>query len=119
VEGAEEPGREGRGGRGGKGAGAGACAPWRTYGKFLGITIINPLTVVYFAAFILGRSRSADIPFVLGVALSSLSWQTSLAFVGGVAGRRLSPRFQLMAVVLGNLLVAGLGVRMLVLAMLR
>ena len=97
-----------------------ACAPLRTYAQFVGITIINPLTVVYFTAFIIGRdaaaasfSLAANLLFVLGVGLSSLSWQTLLAALGGIAGNRLSPRFQLLATVLGNLLVVGLGLRIL------
>jgi len=102
------------------------CAPLRTYFQFIGITIINPLTIVYFTAFILGRRTpamgfplSADLLFILGVALSSLSWQALLALVGGVAGRHLSHRFQLLAVVVGNLLVVGLGARILVIAIFR
>ena len=97
-----------------------SCAPLKMYAQFVGITIINPLTVVYFTAFIIGRdaaaagfSLAANLLFVLGVGLSSLSWQTLLAALGGVAGNRLSPRFQFLATVLGNLLVVGLGLRIL------
>ena len=97
-----------------------ACAPLRTYAQFVGITIINPLTVVYFTAFIIGRdaaaarfSLAANLLFILGVGLSSLSWQTLLAALGGIAGNRLSPRFQLLTTVLGNLLVVALGLRIL------
>jgi hypothetical protein len=36
-----------------------------------------------------------------------------LAALGGVAGNRLSPRFQFLATVLGNLLVVALGLRIL------
>jgi threonine/homoserine/homoserine lactone efflux protein len=86
----------------------------------VGITIINPLTVVYFTAFIIGRdaaaarfSLAANLLFILGVGLSSLSWQTLLAALGGIAGNRLSPRFQLLTTVLGNLLVVALGLRIL------
>jgi threonine/homoserine/homoserine lactone efflux protein len=93
-----------------------------TYSKFLGITLINPLTVVYFTALILGRDPAAQLGFAgqvmyaLGAGISSLSWQTLLAALGGTLRNRLSQRFQQWATVLGNLLVLGLGVRVIVLA---
>jgi threonine/homoserine/homoserine lactone efflux protein len=102
---------------------AAACAPLKTYAEFVGITIINPLTIVYFTAFILGKGRlaagsslGASLIFVAGVGLASLSWQSLLAAVGGTAHSRLPARFQLLAVVLGNLLVLALGLRILVTA---
>lgn len=95
--------------------------PWGVYLQFVGITIVNPLTVIYFAAFVIGRdpaaglySPAANLSFVLGVALASLSWQTLLAAIGGLAGSRLSPRFRLLAVIVGNLIVLALGVRILI-----
>jgi threonine/homoserine/homoserine lactone efflux protein len=98
-------------------------SPLRTYAQFVGITIINPLTVIYFTAFMIGQGGSlagsplsSSLLFILGVGLSSLSWQSLLAAFGGVAGRRLSPRFQVLATVLGNLLVLGLAARILVTA---
>ncbi len=97
------------------------CPPLKMYAQFVGITIINPLTVVYFAAFILGRGASAahypllaNLLFVVGAGLASLSWQTLLAVLGGMAGSRLSPRFRLYAIILGNVLVLALGARILV-----
>jgi threonine/homoserine/homoserine lactone efflux protein len=99
------------------------AAPLGTYARFLGITIINPLTVVYFAALILGRDASRTpavtgrLLFVAGAALSSLSWQTLLAGLGALLRRGLPPRLRLGAVLLGNLIVAGLGTRILVLAL--
>jgi len=100
---------------------AGTCPPRKMYLQFLAITIVNPLTIIYFTALILGSggmesdlSPAALLPFVLGAGLASLSWQTVLAAVGGVAGRRLPPRFRVLAVVLGNLLVFGLGAVLLI-----
>jgi threonine/homoserine/homoserine lactone efflux protein len=96
------------------------CPPLTTYLQFLGITLLNPLTIVYFTAYIIGReytpegySIQAGLCFVAGAGLSSLSWQTLLAVVGGVASKRLSPAWQVMTSVLGNLLVLGLGLRIL------
>ncbi len=93
--------------------------PLRTYAQFLGITIINPLTIVYFTAFIIGRDTiprfisTSNMLFVFGVGLASLSWQTLLAGLGGIAHNRLSKRFRTLATILGNLVVMGLGLRIL------
>jgi len=85
----------------------------RTYARFVGITILNPTTVVYFAALILGLPQVANglgprLEFVAGAAIASLSWQTLLAGVGAVAHHRLPPRFQVGVSVLGNLIICGL-----------
>ena len=99
------------------------CGPLRMYLQFVGITIINPLTVVYFTALILGRENaalltpSAQFQFILGVGLASLSWQTVLAGVGSFAGNRLSLRFRRLTTLMGNLLVIFLGLRILLLAL--
>lgn len=96
------------------------CGPIRMYGQFIGITIINPLTIVYFTAFILGREPSATLTyvdhaaFIFGVGLASLSWQTLLAGLGGIARNRLSARFQLFAVIFGNLIIMALGLQILI-----
>jgi threonine/homoserine/homoserine lactone efflux protein len=104
--------------------GARACPPLKMYFQFLAITIVNPLTVLYFTALVLGSGDEARnlspvnaFQFVLGAGVASLSWQTLLATVGGLAGRRLTPRFRAAAVVLGNLLVLGLGALLLVRAL--
>jgi threonine/homoserine/homoserine lactone efflux protein len=82
-----------------------------TYAKFLGLTIINPLTVVYFAAVVLGLGLADDLRagqaalFAAGAFLASLSWQTLLAAVGALVGHRISRRFQLGAAVVGNVVV--------------
>lgn len=104
------------------GSDAFACRPWRLYVQFLGLTLINPLTVIYFTAFIMGRGPvvasgvSARLLFILGAGAASLSWQTVLAAVGGVARSRLSPRFQSATTLFGNLLVLALGLRILLTA---
>jgi threonine/homoserine/homoserine lactone efflux protein len=91
----------------------------QVYLQFLGLTLLNPLTVTYFAALILGRAGQAELDFagklafMLGAGLASLSWQSLLAAIGAVGNRHLSPRFQLLASVAGNLLVIGFGVKIL------
>ena len=79
----------------------------------MGLTVINPTTIVYFAAVIVGLGVADDLTvgqgmlFSLGAFLASLSWQTVLAAVGGFAGDRLSPSAQTAAVVVGNLVILG------------
>ena len=95
----------------------------RTYGQFLALTLLNPLTVAYFGALILGRDTGASfdtagsIAFVLGAALASLSWQTLLAGSGAAGRRYLSPRFRTYTSVAGNLVVIALGIRILLTVM--
>ena len=85
-----------------------------TYARFLGLTIINPTTVVYFAAVIIGLGVADDltlpqgIVFVVGAFLASLSWQTLLALVGSSVGSRLPPAARTAATVLGNLMILAL-----------
>ncbi|REK26407.1 MAG: lysine transporter LysE [Actinobacteria bacterium] len=91
-----------------------------TYARFLGLTVINPTTVVYFAAVIIGLGVASDLTpaagvvFVGGAFLASLSWQTLLAAVGSFARSRLTPSTQRLAVILGNLVILGLAVVILI-----
>ena len=92
--------------------------PLTIYTRFVGLTLLNPLTVTYFAALILGGNAEIDgwagrAAFVVGAVAASLSWQTLLAATGALGHRHLSPGVQRGASVLGNLIVIGLGVRML------
>jgi threonine/homoserine/homoserine lactone efflux protein len=68
----------------------------RAYGRFLALTGINPMTLVYFVALggavnAPGSSWIGPAAFVASVGLSSLAWQLLLAaagsFFGRVAGR--------------------------------
>ncbi len=68
----------------------------RTFAAFLGLTLLNPITVTYFAALILGLTATGvglgeKAAFVAGAFLASLSWQTLLAAVGAFLHRRLPP----------------------------
>jgi len=95
------------------------CGAVRMFGQFLGITIVNPLTIVYFVALIIGSSSTAltlanRTTFIIGVGIASLSWQTLLAGIGAVGHNQLSPRFQVIAIIFGNIVVILLGLRILV-----
>ncbi len=92
----------------------------QTYATLFGLTLLNPTTVAYFAALILGLNIGASLTpvdkmlFVLGAFLASLSWQTLLATVGALAHKHLSPRFQHVTGLVGNLMIIGLGIKILV-----
>jgi arginine exporter protein ArgO len=89
---------------------AGSALP--TFGAFLGLTLLNPITVTYFAALILGLAATGaeagqKAAFVAGAFLASLSWQTLLAAVGAVLHRRLSPSLRAGVILLGNAIILG------------
>ncbi len=90
----------------------------RTYAQFVGLTLLNPMTVAYFAALMLGRQTAAPLAaldrlaFIAGVGVASFSWQLFLAGLGALAQRRLSPSVQVWVSALGNGVVLALGVRM-------
>lgn len=85
-----------------------------TYAKFLGITVVNPLTVVYFVAVVVGLDLVGSFApgqgaaFVAGVFTASLAWQIFLAGIGAAAGRHLPTTFVQVARIGGNLLVLGM-----------
>ena len=87
----------------------------RTYGRFVGLTVINPTTVVYFTAVIIGLGVAKGMTagdgalFVVGAFLASLSWQTLVAAAGALAGRRLRPAWRTGVSVVGNLVILGIG----------
>jgi threonine/homoserine/homoserine lactone efflux protein len=96
---------------------AGSADDWagRTYLRFLALTVINPMTAVYFAALVLGLpsigSGTAErVAFVAGAFLASLSWQSLLAAVGAIVHRRLPARSRLATSLLGNLIVLAFAV---------
>jgi threonine/homoserine/homoserine lactone efflux protein len=72
----------------------------RAYLQLTALTLVNPSTVVYFAALVVGlRSLSGEAPafvtgtvFVVAVFLASASWQLLLAGGGALLGRRLVNR---------------------------
>ncbi|MER5310303.1 LysE family transporter [Streptomyces sp. NPDC002773] len=73
-----------------------ALTPGRAFLTFLGITILNPMTVVYFAALVLATGPSAPdglsdrTAFVLAALAASASWQLLLALGGTLLGRTLT-----------------------------
>ena len=94
----------------------------RVYARFLALTSINPLTVVYFAALIAGlpavssSATGAKLAFVLAAGAASLSWQLVLAGAGAALHHRLPPSARLYTALAGNAIVLALAVRMAVAA---
>jgi arginine exporter protein ArgO len=92
--------------------------PLRTYVGFLALTLVNPLTVTYFAALILGLGEGAlasagdKALFVLGAFLASAAWQLFLAAAGAVLHRRFSERARLATTLVGNVLILVLAMRL-------
>jgi len=66
--------------------------PAAAYALFVGITAVNPTTVVYFAAVVLGNQHLVSTAvegavFVVAAFLASASWQLVLAGGGSALGR--------------------------------
>lgn len=77
---------------GGRVRAATPMTPARAYGLFVAITAVNPTTVVYFAAVVLGNRHLVAGPieatvFVLAAFAASASWQLALAGGGAALGR--------------------------------
>lgn len=97
--------------------GRGLSTPGRAYAAVLGLTLLNPMTVLYFAALVLGRSDTADAGtitaalFVTGVFLASASWQLLIAGGGTFVGRALTGRRgRLVTGLVSSALIAALAV---------
>jgi arginine exporter protein ArgO len=87
----------------------GAGRLW-TYLTYLGLTLLNPMTVIYFASLILGLgtggSTSAEkAAFVFGAFAASLAWQSTLAGAGALLHRRLGPGLRVAVSLLGNAII--------------
>lgn len=91
---------------------------WQRFVLFLGLTAINPATLAYFAAITVGLTGRLGTPaaaaaFVAGVGLASVTWQLVVVGTGAVLRHRITERTRRLSVLVGNLVVAGLGVAML------
>ena len=111
--------------------------PLRAYLGFLGITLMNPLTVIYFAALVLGGSGSGSAGgsgiaasgsgaaadpqvleravFVVAAFVASASWQLLLAGGGALLGRVLTGRLgRLLTAIGSSVVIVVLAVRLVV-----
>jgi arginine exporter protein ArgO len=95
----------------------GLATPLRAYAGLLGLTLLNPTTIVYFGALVLGRQASdglspaGEAVFVLAAFLASASWQLLIAGGGTLVGRVLAgPRGRLGTALASSAVVAVLAV---------
>ena len=104
-------------------AGAGETTlgtPGRAFAALLGLTLLNPMTIVYFGALVLGRQAAGPLDpaeaavFVVAALAASASWQLLLAGGGSLAGRVLTgPRGRLVTALASSSLIAVLAVALL------
>jgi arginine exporter protein ArgO len=92
-------------------------SPLRAWLTFAAITAINPATVLYFAAIVLGGTVQIDGPaegvvFVAAAFAASASWQVFVASVGAGLGTWMSsPRGRRTTGVVAALAIAGLALK--------
>ncbi|MET8848898.1 LysE family transporter [Amycolatopsis sp. NPDC004625] len=93
--------------------------PGRAYVSLLGITLVNPATVVYFAALVVGGRAGTAVPaleqgvFVLAAFAASASWQAALAGGGALLGRVLTgARGRLVTALASSTVITALAVRL-------
>jgi arginine exporter protein ArgO len=96
---------------------SGFARPVRTYFGLLGLTVLNPATIVYFGALVVGGQAEAagnlgtGLVFVLAALLASASWQLLLAGGGSLVGRVLSgPRGQRVTALVSSAVIIVLAV---------
>ncbi|MES5817519.1 LysE family transporter [Streptomyces sp. RG80] len=94
-------------------------SPTRAYLGLLGITLLNPITVIYFTALVLGTRATDPVRpleqgvFVVAAFLASASWQLLLAGGGALLGRALTGgRGRLVTAVVSSGVITVLAVRM-------
>ncbi|MBY8872605.1 LysE family transporter [Micromonospora sp. PLK6-60] len=99
----------------------GLGTPARAYWAILALTLLNPATVVYFAALVLGRGHPGGADpvaaglFVLGAFAASASWQLLIAGGGTLVGRALTgTRGRLITALVSSAIIAALAIAVLV-----
>jgi arginine exporter protein ArgO len=91
------------------------ATPLRAYAAILALTLLNPATVISFAALVLGRGGAGGGAwFVIGAFLASASWQLLVAGGGSLIGRVLTgPRGRIVTALVSSLVIAVLAIRLL------
>lgn len=89
-------------------------APHRAYLTLVGLTALNPTTIVYFGALVLGRNPPSVV-FVLAAFAASANWQLLLVCGGRLLGRFvIAPRGRLVTALAGSAVILVLAVRLVV-----
>lgn len=99
----------------------GLATPGRAFLALLGLTLLNPTTIVYFGAYVVGRHAGAEVTvlaavtFVLAAFVASASWQLLLAMGGRLVARVLTgPRGRLATALVSSAVVGVLAVALVV-----
>lgn len=95
--------------------------PVRAYTGLLGLTLLNPTTILYFGALVLGWQASGGFSgrqgaiWVAAVFVASASWQLLLAGGGALVGRTLNtPRGRLWMALVSSAMIATLALAVIV-----
>jgi arginine exporter protein ArgO len=90
------------------------ATPLRAYAGILALTLLNPATVIYFAALVIGHGGAGGGAwFVIGAFLASASWQLLIAGGGSLIGRLLTgPRGRVITALVSSLVIAVLAVHL-------
>ena len=98
-------------------SGEGLSTSGRAYLGLLGLTLLNPATIVYFGALVLGRqandslTTAGEVLFVAGAFVASASWQLLLAGGGSIVGRVLTgPKGRLATALVSSVVIVVLAV---------
>lgn len=89
-----------------------------TYAAYLGLTLLNPVTVTYFAALILGLQAdsltgvTAKALFVAGAFGASAAWQLTLVAAGGLLHHRLPRNTAMVTGLVGNGVIVAFAIRL-------
>lgn len=97
---------------------AAPAAAGRSYTTVFVFTLLNPITITYFATLAIGLPElasdlAARALFVAGAAIASLSWQSVLAATGASLRGRVPERFEIAASVIGTVIMLGFAARIL------
>ena len=99
----------------------GLGTPGRAYFGLLGLTLLNPATIVYFGALVLGRQSvdgldaGGEVVFVVAAFAASASWQLLIAGGGTLVGRALSgPRGRLATAMVSSAVIVVLAANVVV-----
>jgi arginine exporter protein ArgO len=97
--------------------------PARAYATLVGLTALNPATVIYFTALVLGRQATAtagpaaNTVFVLATFVASASWQLGLVAGGGLVGRLFgTPRGRFATALIAGAVTVALAIKLVVFA---
>ena len=94
-------------------------SPARAYATLAGLTLVNPATLIYFVALVVGLQADTDLGalgealFVAAAFAASASWQLLLTCGGALLGRTLTgDRGQRLTALASGVLIAALALRL-------